>query len=71
MSRSGRIGLPCRFSEWTGARAGTGLKREENLRPLQPLIAEDRLKATTLKMLDEVVALPARGPLLHELDMSR
>ncbi len=36
----------------------------------EPFIAEDHLQQTTLKMLDEIVAPPACGPLLRELDMS-
>lgn len=46
------------------ARVHAVLKPKET----KPVIASDRLKRTTLDRLDEVVAPPACGPLLEELD---
>lgn len=39
-------------------------------RPTEPMVTDDRLRRSTLEMLDEVVSPPACGPLLVELQAS-
>lgn len=48
----------------------TRLRELVRRKPATPMIADDRLRRSTLEMLDEVASPPACGPLLAELDAS-